>query len=178
MNKITDDSTNKTFIYYEMYDQGFTLTQIAKHFGRSINTIKAHIRHHPKYKDPKPGNRLTKDRRNTATKSKSKNDKTKQLSFYCPEILLERIKLTPGIKLKDRYIKALEQYLKLSFKKRPEPKLKAISSDKKVNFLCPEKLVTGLDEPDKKRIEKTGSDLNRSQKIVAALELFCESHNV
>ncbi|WP_319418965.1 hypothetical protein [Pleurocapsa sp. FMAR1] len=179
MNKETkDDSTNKTFIYYEMYKNGFTLTDIARHFGRSINTIKTHIRYHPKYEDPRSGNRLTKDRRNTATKSKSKNDKTKQLSFYCPEILLDRIKLTPGIKLKDRYIKAFEQYLKLSFKKRSDPKLKSTSSDKKINFLCPQKLVDKLDKPNLDRIKKIGDDLSRSHKIIAALELFCESNNV
>ncbi|WP_319422407.1 hypothetical protein [Pleurocapsa sp. FMAR1] len=165
-----DDSTNKTFIYYQMYKEGLTLTEIARHFNKSINTIKTYIRKHPKYKNPGSGNRLSKLDRNTVKKDKSINDSTKQLSFYCPESLLDRIKLTPGIKLKDRYINAFEQYLKLKVKDRPASKLKATASDKKVNFLCPSYLVDKLDNTNKK--------LTRSQKIIAALELICESNNI
>lgn len=160
-----DDLTNKTNLYFDMYHrQGYTLKEIAREFNHSVNTIKKYISQHPKFKPPGRGNRT--DRRYKKTASKVE---TKELSFMCPESLLERIDRVPGRNRKEKYIAATKRYLRR--KNKPLPKLKGSLSDTKITFSCPIDLVKKLDTD-------FGQSLTRSAKLIAAIELLCEVNKV
>lgn len=172
------DDINKTFLYYEKHQEGLSLTAIAKYFGRSINTIKSHIEKHPDYIKPGPGNFQPKPKGSRIVgTNKSVNYKTKNLVFNCPQCLLDRLDLIPSVTRKEKYLKAIKQYLDLKKSDRPLATLQASKlRDPQIKFLCPEKLINKLDE-HKQKNQKDKKLASRTSKIIAAIELFCQSND-
>ena len=171
-----NDETNKTYLYFEKYRDGMKLKDIAQHFGRSINTIKKYLEDHPDYRPRGRGNKISKANGRVLPKNtgKSINKNTKQVTFYCNQQLLDRLDLINSIDTrKAKYIAAIEDYLKLNCRDRPKANLSSTVKDRLVKFNCPNKLLTRLDRNYKSEANKT-----RTDKIIAAIELFCKNHEV
>lgn len=173
-SKKIDDSVNKTAIYYDMYSSGSTISDIARHFDRSINTVKKYLREHPEYVDPGSGNRLKKSDRKVG-KKKYYHVGAKQLNFRCPQELLQRIDLVPGKNRKSKYLQAFKLYTRKLPKNRFHPQLKSTSKDPLISFYCPQEIVDILD--DNTDIENKDI-LSRNQKFIASLELLLKKHDV
>ena len=168
----TDDRFNKTAIYYEAYKSGATISDIARHFDRSINTVKKYLREHPKYEDPGSGNHTK--RGSTGVKpNKYYHQGSKQLTFNCPQELLEKIDLVPGRNRKDKYLKAFKLYTRKLPKNRSAPVATFDKTDVSISFYCPQDLVDKLDS--NKDVPKS-LILSRNKKFIAALELLIEKH--
>lgn len=166
----TDDAVNQTALYFEKYQEGYTITQIADHFERSRPTIYKYLEKHPKYEPSGAGNKITKEQGRVLPKNtgKSINEDSSQLVFRCPDELYDRLNnLLPLETLKDKLIKAIEQYLDLKVSDRPKTKIKSKNSNSFHSSKIPNKLIDKLNQSYKSEKNQT-----RQDKITAAIELF------
>lgn len=97
-NTVPDDSTNKSAIYFEYYQQGLNINEIAELFGRSVNTVRKYLSQHDQYKAPGKGNRVTGKNRKVRSTTKKVVETNVLTTFYCPPDLLAEVDKIPGTK--------------------------------------------------------------------------------
>lgn len=174
-----DDSVNKTALYYEKFKELQTVAAVARYFKRSTNTVKKYLEKHPQYQPPGQGNKLRKGKGRVLPKNTGKikippQKNTRQVVFYCPQEIVDRLnKIESSETTRTKYLKALELYLSLKECDRPKVKIKPTTKDLFRRFDCPVPLFFKLDKAYKSELNQSKND-----KIVAAIELFCDQHNV
>ena len=166
------NTTNKTALYFEQYQKGLTVTAIAKKFGTSRETVNTYLKKHDKYKPRGRGNKLTKKQGRVITPPAT--IEAERINFYASSELLDRLQSIGGyLNRTDRLIAAIEDYLALKVKDRPQANPKHVVNDRTIALNLPVSLKQKLD-----REYKTEANKTRTEKIIAAIELFCHKHKV
>ncbi len=169
-----DDLVNKTALYFQKLEELQTISAVARYFDRSINTIKKYLEKHPEFVPPGRGNKIKKEDGRILPKNAGRLLNTKQVVFYCPEALNDRIEKIKISKFKRaKYEKALELYLDLDPSDRPRVKNKSTTKDFFTKFYCPIPLFLRLDQ-----FHEDEPNISKNEKIIAAIELFCEKSGV
>lgn len=152
-------AVEKTFLYYQLYESGISVKDIAKRYSVTIDSVIKELDKHPLYK----GLPDTKVRYQTRSRSEYPTDNCQQVKFYCPKYLEQALKAIPGTNRRAKLIEAIEDYLASDNKKLAVTQ--TTGKDKAIGFLCPKYLIDELDSLSETKVR-------RSRLIIAAIEMF------
>lgn len=170
-NQSPGDAISQTNQYFEMLSSGATIADICRSFGKSRNTVIKYLEMHPDYERKKgvfgkPGAGYSKTvAQGRKHVSKKKLEGTK-VYFYLPKTTRAKLDQCPGKDRRTKIITAIENYLELPAAKRPKPILRGTKADPLMYPIMDDKLV--------KKLDRTKGD--RTGKVIAAIEMFIDSH--
>ena len=156
-----DAEIDPALAYFEDYQNGMTIIDICRKYGKSRNTVVKYLKQNKDYQPPGYGYHITGDARKLTN---LKGKETKLISFNCPIELLELLAFSPGKNKTERIHLAVKDYLEVPAKQRYVSRYK-ISADipyKNTKVELETKLLKKLDR----------SKQDRSSKLIAAIEQY------